>query len=82
MFSGLSGFCAFIAAGCVHRSTVARYISQHGDAKPAKPDPRVGSGPKSMCEPFRDVILAKLEEGLSGQRIYQDLCTEHAFDGS
>jgi len=33
----------------------------------------------SRCEPFREVIGAKLEEGLSAQRIYQDLVCEHGF---
>jgi hypothetical protein len=28
---------------------------------------------RSACEPYRQVILEKLEEGLSAQRIYQDL---------
>ncbi len=38
-------------------------------------------GSRSLCEPFREVILAKLEQGLSAQRIFQDLVTEHGFDG-
>jgi transposase len=33
----------------------------------------------SRCEPFREIILAKLQQGLSGQRIYQDLVGEHGF---
>lgn len=39
-------------------------------------------GQTSRCEPFRKVIEDKLEEGLSHQRIYQDLTDEYAFDGS
>jgi transposase len=39
-------------------------------------------GPESQCEPFREVIENKLEEGLSRQRIYQDLRDEYGFDGS
>jgi transposase len=31
---------------------------------------------RSTCEPYRTLILAKLEQGLSAQRIYQDLCEE------
>lgn len=31
------------------------------------------SGPRSQCEPYRDAILAKAADGLSTQRIYQDL---------
>jgi transposase len=39
------------------------------------------SGPKSLCEPFREVILQKLDQGLSAQRIWQDLAAEHGFGG-
>ena len=65
----------------IHRDTVAKHLSAE-DSKPAKPDHRVRSGPQSECEPFRDWITARLEDGLSGQRIYQDLCAEHGFQGS
>lgn len=40
------------------------------------------SGPKSQCHPYRAEIKKKLEEGLSAQRIYQDLCDEYAFTAS
>ncbi len=33
----------------------------------------------SRCEPFRDIVMAKLEQGLSAKRIHQDLITEHGF---
>ncbi len=33
----------------------------------------------SRCEPSRQVILDKLEQGLSAKRIYQDLVSEHGF---
>jgi len=33
----------------------------------------------SLCEPFRDVILSKLEQGLDNQRIFQDLVLEYGF---
>lgn len=33
----------------------------------------VPTGPPSVCAPYRALILEKLEQGLSGQRIYQDL---------
>lgn len=57
-----------------------------GGAKPAGASP--GSGAlagtgltqsASRCEPFRQVILDKLEQGLSGKRIWQDLVAEHGF---
>src|ERR1700730_14392090 len=38
-----------------------------------------GRGRPSDCEPWRALILAKLELGLSAQRIYQDLVSEHGF---
>jgi transposase len=41
-----------------------------------------GTGRKSECERWRDVILSKCDLGLSAQRIYQDLVTEHNFTGS
>src|SRR5579862_659562 len=42
----------------------------------------VSTGQPSVCEPFRDLILAKLAEELSAQRIYQDLTGEHGYRGS
>ncbi len=65
----------------VHRETVAKYVAA-GDAKPAEPDHRVVSGPANACEAFRELILGKLEAGLSGTRIYQDLRDEHGFQAS
>jgi transposase len=35
----------------------------------------------SLCEPFRAVIEAKLDLGLTAQRIHQDLVAEHGFTG-
>jgi transposase len=44
--------------------------------------PKSGSsGPPSACQPFREIILAALEQGLSGQRIWQDLRSDHGFAG-
>ena len=39
---------------------------------------RPGVTRRSDCELYRGQILAKLEQGLSAQRIYQDLVDEHA----
>ncbi len=36
-------------------------------------------GRRSECEPYREVIVAKLEQGLSAQRIFQDVVGEHKF---
>lgn len=41
-----------------------------------------GSGPPSQCEAVHDVIVAGMERGLSAQRIWQDLRSEHGFAGS
>jgi transposase len=38
-------------------------------------------GGRSLCAPWRSVILSKLEAGLTAQRIYQDLVTDHGFAG-
>ena len=35
----------------------------------------------SLCEPWRQVILDKLQVGLTAQRIWQDLVREHGFGG-
>jgi transposase len=37
---------------------------------------------RSACEWFRELILAKLEDELSAQRIYQDLVANHGYAGS
>lgn len=45
----------------------------------AAPPPTLPVPSTSLCAPFRDVILAKLDQGLCGQRIWQDLVREHGF---
>ena len=58
------------------------------EANPAKPasNPQTGSaavpGPASLCEPWREQIEAGLAQGLSIQRIYQDLVAGQQFAGS
>jgi transposase len=39
-------------------------------------------GRPSDCEPWRDIIQSKRNQGLSAQRIYQDLTSENSFEGS
>jgi transposase len=39
------------------------------------------AGRRSECEPHREAILAKLDQGLSAQRIWQDLSADHNFTG-
>ena len=40
------------------------------------------TGRRSHCDPYRAVILEALERGLTAQRIWQDLWTEHGFTES
>jgi len=39
-------------------------------------------GVASQCVPFRELIEAMLEQGLSAKRIHQDLRSDHGFGGS
>jgi len=69
----------------VRRETVSRYhrLLKEAESKPAISTP--GSSPPgriSHCRLFRDIILQKIEQNLSGVRIYQDLTAEHDFGGS
>ena len=73
----------------VHRETVAK-IDRERRSKPANlpademaPRPaNLPTGPRSSAEPYRAVITAGVDRGLTAQRIWQDLCEEHAFAGS
>ena len=58
---------------------VRRSLGEGGSESPDGSVPTACSGPASACEPHREQILAKLEQGLSGQRIWQDLAAEHGF---
>ena len=60
-------------------------IAPHTDVPPqysASGDCSRARGRLSDCEPWRDVIQSKCNQGLTAQRIYQDLTTEHSFQGS
>jgi len=46
-------------------------------SKPAK----VATGSRSLCETYRGVIEVAVVQGLSAQRIHQDLVADHAFTG-
>jgi transposase len=69
----------------VRRETVARYDpgkdskadnpSTGSAAKPAK----VFTGPKSVAEPYRELIKAAVARGLTAQRIWQDLREDYGF---
>jgi len=76
----------------IDRGSVAKYVRQlqHRPDHPSGGAPPTGSqppaphapGPTSGCQPFRETIIAKLEQGLSARRIHQDLRAEHDFSGS
>src|ERR1700757_225858 len=53
--------------------------SPDGDSKPAISTAGSVAGRKSCCEAWAQQITTALEQGLSAQRIYQDLVTEHQF---
>jgi transposase len=61
-------------------------IGSTGPVTSADQPPAAGeqqaAGRASDCEPWRATIQAKLDLGLSAQRIHQDLATEHGFTGS
>ncbi len=60
-------------------STTGSETAQGSQEAVEGPDPTVGR--QSLCDPFRTIIEAKLEAGLSATRIWQDLTCEHAFPG-
>ncbi len=61
----------------INRRTVNRYGAKCTIVPPGKP-----TGRQSQCDPFAQAINEKVEVGLSGQRIYQDLVEESGFTGS
>src|SRR5277367_919022 len=65
----------------VHRETVGRHIrlaAEGSDSKPAS----APLGSISTASPWREVIVQKLEAGLTAQRIYQDISSDHGYAGS
>jgi transposase len=55
--------------------------SDSDDPKPAKVTPG-SERQRSLCRGYQDIIVQKLEQGLEGVRIYQDLVGENGFKGS
>ena len=78
----------------IHRHTVQRYIEQSKEDSKCTTISTAGSPPKctistagkigrkSVCNPHRKLIEEKAGQGLSAQRIYQDLKIEVQFTGS
>ncbi len=81
----------------IDRATVARHVRRAERPRNAATNPSTGSGtvsgsnaatlsagnsgPQSLCEPYRQAIQAKLDQGLTAQRIWQDLVSESGFTG-
>lgn len=78
-YLGLSANPAIVPAGA-EGSNPAIVPAGTGEAKPAIL-PAGRPGRVSQCEPFKETIERALEQGLSAQRVYQDLVTERAFPG-
>ena len=61
-------------------------ISTAGNCLPEGSKPAISTagnfGRKSQCEPFREQIEQKFAQGLTAQRAFQDLRSEHGFSGS
>ena len=62
--------------------SIAGLEEASSEVKPAISTVGNGVGRKSQCEPLAAVIKAKVELGLSAQRIYQDLVSENGFTDS
>lgn len=59
----------------VSRGAVSRHLRAESNRAKAPP------GSRSLCAPYHDQIVEKLQLGLSAQRIFQDLTAEHGFPG-
>lgn len=57
-------------------------ISPAGSPATSRCQEATSAGRRSQCVPYRELILAMLGRGLSAQRIWQDLATEHQFRAS
>jgi len=80
----------------INRETVGRYLrvaeakpaistlgsQPNSDSKPAISTTGSPPGRQSLCEPYCPIIESAVTAGLSAQRIYQDLVSEHSFSGS
>jgi transposase len=52
-----------------------------GSAPPGQTRPNPIKGPASLAAPYHELIVAALEQGLTAQRIWQDLAEAHGFPG-
>jgi transposase len=56
--------------------------AENTESKPAISTAGRSAGRKSQCDPLSEVIAAKVDDGLSAQRIYQDLVEQNGFKDS
>jgi transposase len=68
--------------GTVPDSEVASGSVGLDKPKCTTPDLKVAAGSRSRCEPWRTTIEALVAEGLSAERIWQDLRAGHGFAGA
>lgn len=75
----------------VHRETVGRYVARAAANRPLAPPGSAAEpgesatgppGGKSVCRELHDVIVAKLDQGLSARRSHQDLVAEQGLSAS
>lgn len=71
----------------ISRNTVARYLAQEPVASGATSSQKVDAhhgqlDRRLLCLEHLQFILDELSLGLSGRRIFQDLCDEESFRGS
>src|SRR4051794_597021 len=80
----------------INRETVSRYLrlaqakpaistlgsELNSDSKPTNSTAGSPPGRQSLCEPYCPIIESAVIAGLSAQRIYQDLVSDHNFSGS
>lgn len=71
----------------VSRNTVARYLAQEPGASGATSSQKADAAHgqldrRSLCLEHLQFILDELSLGLSGRRIFQDLCDVKSFKGS
>src|SRR5205823_4484133 len=71
----------------IHRETVGRYVNgvepaKAGSAPGSEPASNAPTGSPSVATARRQVIIDKLQSGLTAQRIYQDLLSDHGYAGS
>ena len=71
------------SADLVSKQATPYEVTTGSETSPAAPSvPSTVPVGRSACEPFREIVSAKVDAGLSAQRIHQDLAAEHGFTGS